>query len=82
MSHFARCSAIEPFSEETYQTCEVRFDLAEMGLGTNSEFGFDIHFNVDNDGGVRDRHYSWCSGQTLEAWRDVSKIECSRVLTD
>lgn len=67
---------------ETYTTCELRFSLAEMGMDieTNNEIGVDIHYNFDEDGGPRDAKYSACSGDTLNAWEDMSKVTCSVLL--
>ncbi len=67
---------------ETYTTCELRFSLAEMGMDieTNNEIGIDIHYNFDEDGGPRDAKYSACSGDTLNAWEDMSKVTCSVIL--
>lgn len=79
LSHNARCNTLSPYGE---LECELRFDLTEMGLAnlTNAEFGFDIHWNIDEDGGNRESKWSWCSGDTLTAWEDMSKVSCSFVL--
>jgi hypothetical protein len=60
-------------------SCEVRFSLDELGIKGRpiAEIGFDVHINSDDDGGDRDAKYSWCSGQTIEAWRDMSVVDCS-----
>ncbi len=60
-------------------TCEVRFSLVELGIKGQpvSEIGFDVHVNADDDGGVRDAKYSWCGLNTIEAWRDMSVVDCS-----
>ena len=60
-------------------SCEVRFSLDELGIKDQpiAEIGFDVHINSDDDGGYRDAKYSWCSGQTIEAWRDMSVVDCS-----
>ena len=62
--------------------CFLKFSLAELGVAGMdvAEIGFDIHFNFDNDGGEREAKYSWCGEQTIEAWRDMSKLNCSLVL--
>lgn len=66
-------------------SCEVRFRLDELGISGQdvAEIGFDVHVNFDDDGGERDAKYSWCSGDTVEAWRDMSVIDCSlRIIND
>lgn len=83
LTNVAQCNIIESGTEQ-FSTCEVRFDLAEMGLDGPGirELGFDLHLNVDFDGGVRDRKLSWCSNQTRAAWRDMSVVDCSIFLID
>lgn len=79
LSHNARCNTLSPYGE---LECELQFDLTEMGLANrvNAEFGFDIHWNIDEDGGNRESKWSWCSADTLTAWEDMSKVTCSFVL--
>ena len=64
-------------------SCEVRFSLEELGIKDQpvAEIGFDVHLNSDDDGGDRDGKYSWCGGQTIEAWRDMSVVDCSLRIT-
>lgn len=83
LTHFARCVLLDEFGNGTRE-CEIEFDLAEMGLANliNAEFGFDIHFNIDEDGGNRDSKWSWCSGDTITAWEDMSKVTCSFILDE
>lgn len=63
----------------TLISCEVRFSLEELGIKGQpiAEIGFDVHVNADDDGGDRDAKYSWCGGDTIEAWRDMSVVDCS-----
>ena len=79
LTHEAACNRGE--YSGTY--CEVRYRLDELGLEgiDNAEVGFDIQWNFDDDGGERDAKYSWCSGNTLEAWRDMSTVKCSFILS-
>jgi len=60
-------------------TCDVRVSLEELGIKGMpvAEIGFDVHINVDDDGGDREAKYSWCSGETLTAWEDMSVVDCS-----
>ncbi len=60
-------------------SCEVRYSLDELGIKGKpiAEIGFDMHVNADDDGGNRDAKYSWCGGHTIEAWRDMSVVDCS-----
>ena len=91
LSHLAKCQTTQEGSA-SITTCEVRFDLAEMGLiGTNQrEFGFDIQWNIDRDGGTRDSKYSWCKVVTnaiprpslIDLWQDMSNATCSVSLGD
>ena len=86
LSHEARCTG----NDTNMHLCEVRFDLAEMGLNGPGErtFGFDIQWNLDNDGGEREAKFSWCAeegennGSIVNAWRDISTIDCTITLTD
>ena len=67
------------------KSCEARFSLEELGIAGRdvAEIGFDIHMNFDDDGGYRDAKYSWCSGDTVSAWRDMSVVQCSlRIIND
>ena len=81
LTHSAKCNLLEEFGNAE---CELEFDLNEMGLAdlVNPEFGFDIHWNIDEDGGDRDSKWSWCSNDTLTAWEDMSKVTCSFILDD
>ena len=67
---------------ERWSTCELRFNLTELGIDITShaEIGIDVHYNFDEDGGPRDSKYSACSGSTVTAWEDMSKVSCSVVL--
>ena len=59
--------------------------LEELGIAGQdvAEIGFDIHMNFDDDGGDRDAKYSWCSADTVSAWRDMSVVNCSlRIVND
>ena len=64
-------------------SCEVRFSLEELGIKGQpiAEIGFDVHLNADDDGGERDAKYSWCGANTLDAWRDMSVVDCSLRIT-
>lgn len=84
LSHVAACQSVD----NSYTVCELRFDLAEMGLVGSGErtFGFDMHWNVDVDGGLREAKYSWCAynstdaDNVIDAWQDISTIPCKVVL--